>query len=172
MEGDAVKSTNAIGFCLQCDEWRDFRITTAGWWRPQCRFWNPSKSTKECKYGPRTGCKYTLEFCLLDNRRGFKLCDGQSFLPLVQFLDDNRDDIAMLFQGGAKYDKALFIFRKEDFNDSRISVSFMDMLEWVNDTLRRNGRNVLSHYRKYDQIVKDKGSGKWVSARIEEKIVS
>ena len=157
----------AISLCLQCGEWINIGIKANGWWTPKCRYWNPKKSTAECKYGPTKGCKYTLEYCLLDNRRNFKLYNGESYLPLVQYLYDNRDILSFMITGQMhKYDMGIYIYK------GRIGEhSFNEVLEVINKILERNGKNLLLHKRKYDRIQLIRGSGLWESVQIEENIV-
>ena len=162
----------AISLCLQCNEWREFSIKANGWWKPSCNYWNQKKSTKECLYGPKKGCKYTLEYCLLDDRRNFKLYNGETFLPLVQYIYDNKDEIRLSKYGSYDmFDSKLFIYRDANIFIKKKS-SFKNVLDWINETiLRGNGKKSLSHYRRYDRIQKTKGGGKWESVQIEEKIV-
>ena len=162
----------AISLCLQCDEWHDVCVKSNGWWKPKCRYWNPKKTTSECKYGPLSGCKYSLEYCLLDNRRSFKLCDGEMFLPLVRYLYENKDQLAIVVVSGnpKRYDSRIFIYRKGTGNYHRDD-GFVSALELINDVLRDNGSNTLSHKRRYDRIQRTKGGGEWEFVRIEENVV-
>ena len=85
---DSEPKVNALRFCLQCERWKTMKISDSGWWTPyDCDYWNGAKSTPEKPYGPMNGCKYKLEHYLLDNRLGFKLVSGETYMPLIEFAE-------------------------------------------------------------------------------------
>jgi len=163
---DTEPKMNAFRFCLQCPCWKTMKITESGWWTPrECEYWNSAKSTPEKPYGPMNGCKYKLEHYLLDNRLGFKLVSGETYMPLIDFMnkyldlrwcsEEKREFRAFFVNSRDRKD--LYIERQET---DKTDIIIEDIVCWINKRLKTDGYRKLTHKYKYDQIQKTRG-GQW-----------
>jgi len=170
---DAEPKINAFRFCLQCPCWKTMSISESGWWTPRgCDYWNSSKGTIEKPYGPMNGCKYKLEHYLLDNRLGFKLVSGETYMPLIEFMEkylnlrwcsEEKREFKAFFVNSRKR-KDLYIERREV---EQTDIIIEDVVCWINKILQKNGYRKLIHNYKYDRIQKTRGE-QWESVQIEK----
>lgn len=160
---------SAFEICLHCKERVDIKIQVLGWWRPCCKHWNGNKSTPDNPYGANSTCPYILEHQVLDDRRKFKLSNGEMFLPLLDYCDTNDIVCKVIGKTTLKNCELVIVDKKWRAYIERRGgdISKKDVAKWVNEALRWQGVNTLSHVKKYDEIVRS--NGKWGFVQKEER---